>query len=86
MYRNCQTRPIIADQLVHTCDELNNVLTGIMLKAGMVVGGNAGLEIESLSMRAKTAVQNLRVIADGLQEHHPKEGELIGIPAFPDRK
>ncbi len=86
MYKNCQTRPIIADQLVHTCDELNNVLTAIMLRAGLLVGGNAGPEIESLSMRAKTAVQNLRIIADGLQEHHRKEGVLIGVPAMPDRR
>ena len=85
MYRNCQTRPIIADQVVRTCDELNNVLTAIMLRAGLIVGGKDGPEIESLSMRAKTAVQNLRVIADGLQEHHPKQGELIGIPALPSR-
>lgn len=86
MYRNCQSRPIIADQIARTCDELNNVLTAIMLRAGLIADGSTAQEIEQLSMRAKTAVQNLRVIADGLHEHDPGQRIPIGVRVMPDRK
>jgi hypothetical protein len=64
------TRLAVGLQIGRTCDELNNVLTGIMLKAGLILRWNTkdltANEIELLAIRARTVVQALRVVSDSL--------------------
>jgi hypothetical protein len=64
------TRMAVGLQIGRTCDELNNVLTGIMLKAGLILRWNtkdlSANEIGLLAIRARTVVQALRVVSDSL--------------------
>lgn len=56
-------------QVAGVCDELNNVLTGIMLRTGLLHQAQpsaALVEIEQLSIRARSSVEKLRTIADSL--------------------
>jgi hypothetical protein len=57
-------------EIFQRCDVLNNVLAGILLRAGLlqISPSQAGLrEIERLSLRAKMAVQSLSELANNLK-------------------
>lgn len=71
------TAGIVARRVACTCDELNNVLTGIMLRTGLLrqLSPDPMLqEIERLSLRARTAVQDLRSVADEVMDTDAGEG------------
>jgi hypothetical protein len=59
-----------AGEIFRKCDVLNNLLAGILLRAGLLQmrPSQAGLrEIEQLSLRAKFAVQSLSDLASDVK-------------------
>jgi hypothetical protein len=67
-----KTGPVtdLAEKIFRKCDVLNNLLAGILLRAGLLQMRpcQAGLrEIEQLSLRAKIAVQGLSDLASDLK-------------------